>query len=146
VGDAPAATPSTAKKGSGSGSIDKPLSGNATSGDELIGNYSCAIDSKQLSIGPFKAPPFGCKIYRSQDGALKVSSSSEGAGSMKGDIKDQTVTGFFVNGKYDLSGNAMAIKAKMKLSGAGKYTGSGRSRFNDDKSNQIDYKLTMTRK
>ncbi len=149
VGDTPPVEQpkSGGKSGGGVGSIDKPLTGPKTEGDELIGAYSCAVDSKQLSIGPFKAPPFGCRIYRSQsDNSLKIGSTSEGAGSMKGDVTDQTATGFFVNAKYELSGNTMAIKAKMKLSGAGKYAGKGRSRFNDDKTSDIDYKFTMTRK
>ncbi len=146
VPDATATAPTTAKKGTSSGgSIDAPLPGKGTSGDELIGNYSCAINSKQLSIGPIKPPPFGCKIFRSQSGELKVSSSSEGAGSMKGNVSDQTEAGFFINGKYEVSGNSLAIKARLKVAGAGKYSGKGRGRLNNDKSNQIDYKLTMTR-
>jgi hypothetical protein len=134
-------------KGSGVGNIDKALPGAKTPGDELIGSYTCAMDSKQLSIGPFKAPPFGCRIYRAQsDDSLKIGSTSEGAGSLKGDVTDQTITGFFVNAKYELSGNKMAVKAKMKASDGGKkYVGKGRGRFNDDKSSDIDYKLTMTR-
>jgi len=147
VPDAPAAAPATPKKGTSSGGgIDAKLPGKGTSGDELIGNYSCAINSKKLSIGPIKPPPFGCKIFRSQSGDLKISSSSDGAGSMKGSVNDQTEAGFFVNGKYEMAGNSLAIKARMKLAGAGKYSGKGRGRFNDDKSSQIDYTLTMTRR
>ena len=150
ISDEPAtAEPSTPRKSTGSGAgsgIDKKLPGSETSGDELIGNYSCAVDSKQLSIGPFKAPPFGCKIYRTGDGSLKISSSSEGAGSFKGNVTDQTAAGFFVTGKYEIAGNTLVIKARMALAGAGKYSGKGRGRFNDDKSTQINYKLTMTRK
>jgi hypothetical protein len=144
----PAAEPKhSSGKGTGVGNIDKALPGPKTPGDELIGPYTCAIDSKKLTIGPFKAPPFGCRIYRSQsDDSLKIGSSSEGAGSLKGDVTDQTAVGFFVNAKYDLSGNKMAIKAKMKLSGADQYVGKGRGRFNDDKKEEIEYKLTMTRK
>lgn len=145
---AAAAEPTTTKKTARakSSNIDKPLPGTATDGNELIGNYSCAVISKKLSIGPFKAPPFGCKIYRAQNGALKIASSSEGAGSMKGNITDNTQAGFFIQGKYELSGNTLVIKARMKLAGVGKYSGNGRGRFNDDKSNQINYKLTLTRK
>jgi hypothetical protein len=148
VNDAPPVEePKHHSGGGGVGNIDKPLPGKETPGDELIGAYTCSMDSKKLTIGPFKAPPFGCRIYRSQsDNSLKIGSSSEGAGSLKGDVTDQTAAGFFVNAKYELSGNKLAVKAKMKLSGVGKYAGSGRGRFNDDKSNEIDYKLTMTRK
>jgi hypothetical protein len=145
VGDAPATEESepTPRKGD---SIDTPLKGPATPGDELVGNYSCDIDSKKLSIGPFKTPPFWCKIFKAGDGSLKLASTSEGAGSMKGDIKDSTAEGFFVIGKYLMAGNSLAIKVKMKLKGPGKYSGKGRGRFNDDKTNAIDYILTMTKK
>jgi hypothetical protein len=133
----------TPKKGGGS--IDAPLPGKKTEGDELVGNYQCNLDSKKLKLGPFKAPPFGCKIFKAGDGSLKVASTSEGAGSMKGNVKDQTVAGFFIVGSYTIAGNKLDIKARMKLKGAGKYVGSGRGRFNDDKSEQIGYTLTMTR-
>lgn len=146
VSDTPAVEPETPKKGTSSGgSVDAPLPGKGTSGDELLGNYSCSIESKQLSIGPIKPPPFGCKITRSQSGELKMASSSEGAGSMKGTVTDPKEGGFFVSGKYEMSGNTLAIKSRMKLVSPGKYKGSGRGVFNDDKSNKIDYKLTMTR-
>ena len=139
---------SSSSKGStgGKANIDKPLPGQATSGDELLGAYSCRIDSKQLQIGPIKLPPFGCKIFKAGDGSLKVGSTSDGAGSIKGDVKDQTAAGFFITGKFEMSGNNLAIKARMQTKGVGKYVGSGRSRLNDDKSAQISYTLTMTRK
>jgi hypothetical protein len=148
VGDTvetPAPSSSGKKIGSG-GNIDKPLPGTATSGDELIGAYTCRIDSKKLQIGPIKMPPFGCKIFKAGDGSLKVASTAEGAGSLKGNVKDHTAAGFFVTGKFEFGGNSMAIKAKMKLKGVGKYEGNGRGRLNDDKAAQISYKLTMTRK
>ncbi len=143
----PAVAPITAPKSTGAGAgIDKAIPGKETSGDELIGNYACAVDSKQLSLGPFKVPPFGCKIFRSGDGSLKIASSAEGAGSFKGSVANQTAAGFFVNARYEVAGNSLVIKARMTTAGAGKYAGRGRGRFNDDKSNQINYKLTMTRK
>ncbi len=141
--DEPTESEPTPRKGRAG--IDAPLPGQKTPGDELIGNYQCKLDAKQLKIGPFKAPPFGCKIYKAGDGSLKVSSTSDGAGSMKGNIKDSTAVGFFITGNYTIAGNKMAIKARMKLKGAGKYVGRGRGRFNDDKSEQFGYTLTMTR-
>jgi hypothetical protein len=134
-------------KGGGGAGIDKALPGIETSGDELLGNYSCKVDAKKLQLGPFKAPPFGCKIQKSGDGSLKVASSSEGTGSMTGTVKDSTAVGFFIVGKYEVAGNTLAIKARMKRQGVeDKFVGRGRGRFNDDKSNQINYKLTMTKK
>lgn len=130
--------------GGGKVSIDKALPGAKTSGDELLGNYSCAVDAKQLKLGPFKAPPFGCRIFKAGDD-LKVASTAEGAGSIKGTVQDPSEGGFFITGKYEVAGNALAIKARMKKKGD-TYAGSGRGRFNDDKSTQMNYTLTMTKK
>ncbi len=142
----PTPTPSTPKKSTGtSTNIDKPLPGKETSGEELIGNYMCAIDSKQLQLGPFKAPPFGCKITPTGDGGLRLSSTSDSSGSIKGTIQNQTDAGFFVNANYEMAGNALKIKARMTVAGPGKYSGSGQSTINDDKSTKISYKLTMTK-
>ena len=147
ISDEPAVAAPAPKKSTGSGSsIDKKLPGSETSGDELIGNYSCDVNSKQLSIGPFKTPPFGCKIYRAGDGSLKVASSAEGAGSFKGNVNNQTAAGFFINGKYEIAGNALTIKSRLTTSGVGKYSGKGEGKFNDDKSNKIKYTISMTRK
>lgn len=146
VGDEPAVEPETPKKGTSTGgSIDAPLPGKGTTGDELIGNYSCSIESKQLSLGPIKPPPFGCKIFRSESGDLKMASTSDGAGSMKGNISDPKEGGFFVSGKYEMGGNTLAVKSRLKLVSPGKYKGKGRGVFNDDKSSKIDYQMTMTR-
>ena len=144
IDETPAPAASTAKKKLGGG-IDKPLPGPATSGDELVGGYTCQINSKKLQIGPIKLPPFGCRIYKSSDGTLRIGSTSQGAGSLKGTVQDQTAVGFFISGKYEMSGNSLQIKAKMKLSGATQYVGNGRGRLNNDKKTQITYKLTMTR-
>ena len=134
------------KGGGKGGSIDKPLPGEETGGDELLGNYTCQVDSKKLQLGPFKTPPFGCKIFKAGDGKLKVASSAEGAGSIKGSVTDSTAAGFFINGKYEVAGNNLKIRARMKRKDEKKYVGRGRGRFNDDKANQINYKLTMTKK
>lgn len=144
IDNTPAPSVSTGKK-VGSGGIDKKLPGPATSGDELVGGYTCQINSKKLQIGPIKLPSFGCRIYKASDGSLKVGSTSQGAGSLKGNVQDQTAVGFFIAGKYEMGGNSLSIKAKMKLSGATKYVGNGRGRLNNDKSTQIKYTLTMTR-
>jgi len=142
----PVAEPATPKKGSSSGgSINAPLPGKGTTGDELIGNYKCSIESKKLSIGPIKPPPFGCKIYRSEGGDLKISSTSDGAGSMKGNITDPKSGGFFVSGQYEAAGNKLGIKSRMKLTSPGNYKGKGQGVFNEDKSSKIDYTMTMKR-
>ncbi len=134
----------SAGSGGGKASIDKALPGAKTSGDELLGNYSCAIDAKQLKLGPFKAPPVGCKIFKAGD-TLKVASTAEGAGSIKGTVQDPSESGFFITGQYEVAGNALTIKARMTGTGD-KYVGKGRGRFNDDKTTQINYTLTMTKK
>lgn len=152
IGETVAET-SSGSSGSGSSggkeSIDKPLPGKTTTGDELVGNYSCNVDAKGLPLGPFKLPAFGCRIYKSSDdGSLKVGPTAQSAASMNGSISDSTAAGFFIVGQYTFPGNKLGIKARMKLKPGGKvqYSGNGRGRLNDDKKTSINYSLVMTRK
>ncbi len=142
-------TPTTGgkKPRPGGGGIDRRIPGPATEGDEHIGAYSCQVTSKKLSLGPLKLPSFGCRIFRANDGTLKIGSSSSNTASMRGSIKDSTPLGFFVVGSFNFPGNKLAIKTRMvRRAGAKVYKGKGRGRLNNNKANVIQYNLTMTRK
>ena len=132
----------TGKAGTGGGGVDKAISGPATTGDELVGNYMCAITSKGFPFG-LNPPASGCRIYKAGDGSLKIGPSGRQAG-ISGDINDPKATGFFVVGTYSLSAVKLEIKARMLRKGTSEFSGKGRGRLNGDKANQIDYTLTMT--
>lgn len=138
-----------AKGGGGKGDgVDKPLPGKGTTGDELVGIYSCKLDADALPTGPFKLPQFGCRIYKSDSGALKLGPSSRGIAALNGDITDPTAAGFFVTGGYKFPGNDLKIKARMQLKAGTpiQYVGKGRGALNDSKDTKIAYTLTMIRK
>ncbi|MCP4675805.1 MAG: hypothetical protein GY854_09930 [Deltaproteobacteria bacterium] len=128
--------------------IDKPIPGKATEGDELIGAYFCNLNSKELSLGPIKLPQFGCRIYRADDGKLRVGSSSSSIAKLRGTVESPTALGFFITGKYKFPGNAFKIKTRMKLKPGAKvvYSGKGRGTLNDDKKSKKKFTLVMTRK
>lgn len=128
--------------------VDKPLPGETVSGDDLLGNYSCRLDSAELKLGPLKLPEFGCRIFKAQDGSLKVGSTASGATSINGDVTSPTEGGFFIEGGYQLPGNKISLKTRMIKSGGEKaqFTGNGRGTLNDDKSHKIKYSLTMVKK
>jgi hypothetical protein len=134
-------------KGGKFGGIDKALPGLETPGDELVGNYSCRVDGKGLSLGPLKLPEFGCRIYRADDGTLRLGPTSRSATSIAGKVTDTKATGFFILGTFKFPGNKMDIKARMKRKGvSNEFSGRGRGRLNDDKQNQIKYNLIMKKK
>ncbi len=139
----PIEEPAAASTGkAGGGGVDKAIAGPATTGDELVGNYSCAITSKGFPFG-LNPPASGCRIYKAGDGSLKIGPSGRQAG-ISGDINDPKATGFFVVGTYNLSAVKLEIKARMLRKGTNEFSGKGRGRLNGDKANQIDYTLTMT--
>ena len=128
--------------------VDKPLPGPTTSGEELLGNYTCRLDSGELKIGPLKLPGFGCRIYKAGDGSLKVGSTAQGAASISGNLTNPTAAGFFIQGGYQLPGNKISLKARMVRSAGPKvqFKGNGRGTVNDDKSHKIEYSLTMVKR
>ena len=126
----------------GGGGIDKAITGPKTTGDELVGNYSCAITSKEFPFG-LNPPPSGCRIYKAGDGSLKIGPVGRQAG-ISGSIGDPKAAGFHVVGTYNLSPIKLDIKARMLRKGVGKFSGKGRGVLNGDKANQINYTLTMT--
>jgi len=132
----------TGKTGKGGGGVDKAISGPATTGDELVGNYMCAITSKEFPFG-LNPPPSGCRIYKAGDGGLRIGPVGRQAG-ISGTISDPKAAGFHVVGTYNLSPIKLDIKARMLRKGANKFSGSGRGVLNGDKANQINYTLTMT--
>ncbi len=141
-------TTDNTKRSKGKGdTVDKPLPGPKTPGDELVGNYSCKLNSKGLPLGPFKLPAFGCRIFKADDGGLKLGPTSRSIATLRGTIKDSTAAGFFVIGGYKFPGNNLSIKARMQRKPGGKavYSGKGRGMLNKDKSSKIQYTLTMTR-
>ncbi len=137
-----------AKRKSGGDSIDKPLPGNKTGGDELVGNYSCKLNSKDLPLGPFKLPGFGCRIFRANNGDLRIGPSSPGIAAIRGKIDNPTDTGFFIAGGYQFPGNKLSIKVRMKRKAGAKpeYAGKGRGMLNKDKSTKKEYTFEMKKK
>ena len=131
----------TGKTGGGGG-IDKAISGPATTGDELVGNYTCQITSKEFPFG-LNPPASGCRIYKAGDGSLKIGPVGRQSG-ISGSISDPKAAGFHVVGTYNLSPIKLDIKARMLRQGATKFSGKGRGTLNGDKANQISYTLTMT--
>jgi len=135
-------TETTGKTGGGGGGIDKAISGPATTGDELVGNYTCQITSKDFPFG-LNPPASGCRIYKAGDGSLKIGPVGR-QGGISGTISDPKAAGFHVVGTYNLSPIKLDIKARMLRQGATKFSGKGRGVLNGDKANQIAYTLTMT--
>ena len=132
----------TGKTGKGGGGVDKAIGGPATSGEELAGNYSCQITSKEFPFG-LNPPPSGCRIYKAGDGNMKVGPVGRQSG-LSGSISDPKAAGFHVVGTYNLSPLKLDIKARMLRQGPGKFSGKGRGVLNGDKANQVGYTLTMT--
>jgi hypothetical protein len=128
--------------------VDVPLPGKQTEGDELIGNYACVLDAKDLPLGPFKLPALGCRIYRADDGSLNLGPTSRGIAGIRGTIQNPTEAGFFVTGGYKFPGNELGIKVRMQRKPGAQvvYSGKGRGMLNDDKNTKKDYTLTMTKK
>ena len=135
-------TKSTGKIKKGIVGIDKPLPGKETSGDELVGNYTCTIKTGDLPLG-ISPPPSGCKIYKAGDGSLKMGSNGNG---ITGDVTSPKASGFFIIGKYQLPGNKFNIKARMSRKGVGNFSGKGRGVLNGNKAKAIKYTLTMKKK
>jgi hypothetical protein len=138
--------PRAGSRGPAFSGVDKPLPGQKSEGDHLVGSYSCQLDAKGLPLGPFKLPTFGCRIFRKDDGSLNLG-SSHGIASLRGTIQNPTSKGFFVVGGYKFPGNRLIVKARMvKRPGAGEvYMGKGRGSLNDDKKTKKQYTLTMTK-
>jgi hypothetical protein len=134
--------PVTTGKTGGGGGIDKAISGPATTGDELVGNYTCQITSKDFPFG-LNPPPSGCRIYKAGDGSLKIGPVGR-QGGISGTVSDPKAAGFHVVGTYNLNPIKLDIKARMLRQGANKFSGKGRGVLNGDKANQISYTLTMT--
>jgi len=132
----------TGKTGKGGGGIDKAISGPATTGDELVGNYTCQITSKEFPFG-LNPPASGCRIFKAGDGSLKIGPVGR-QGGINGTVTDPKAAGFHVVGTYNLSPIKLDIKARMLRQGANKFSGKGRGVLNGDKANQINYTLTMT--
>ena len=147
-----------ASKGTGTGKVrpkvpgvdgvDVPLPGNKIQGDELIGNYGCVLDAEGLPLGPFKLPALGCRIYRADDGTLRLGPTTQNIAAIQGTIENPTDTGFFVVGGFKFPGNKLNIKARLqKKPGAETvYSGKGRGMLNEDKNMQKNYTLTLTKK
>jgi len=131
----------TGKTGTGGAGIDKAISGPATTGDELVGNYMCQITSKEFPFG-LNPPASGCRIYKAGDGSLKVGPS--GRQGLSGSIQDPKAAGFHLVGTYNLSAIKVDIKARLLRKGGNEFSGKGRGVMNGDKANQINYVLTMT--
>jgi hypothetical protein len=120
------------------------LPGPDTPGDELLGNYMCNFQVKNLPFG-LKPPAIGCAIRKTGDGKMAVIPTGRDAGSFRGPITETKAAGFRVQGKYKFGGNELLISSCMRMKGAGKYSGSGKGVLNGDKKNRVKYTLTMTR-
>jgi len=123
--------------------VDAPIAGPATEGDELLGNYTCAITSNDFPMG-ISPPPSGCRIFRAGDGSLKVGPTG-GAG-LKGNITDPKAAGFHIQGTYNLGPlGKFDLKARMARKGEGDFAGAGKGALNGNKEKEMKFKLTMTR-
>ncbi|MFO8070233.1 MAG: hypothetical protein R6V85_00040 [Polyangia bacterium] len=131
------------KKGGGS-VICKSIPGPETNGEELLGNYLCQLDTKDLPLG-IKPPPVGCRIGTTADGSLAVMPTSRSAASMRGPITETKAAGFRVDGTYAFAGNKMRIGACMMRKGAGKFRGRGQGVLNKNRASKIKFTLTMTK-
>jgi hypothetical protein len=131
------------KKGEGSG-VCKSIPGPETNGEELLGNYLCQLDTKDLPLG-IKPPPVGCRIGTTADGSLAVMPTSRSAASMRGPITETKAAGFRVDGTYAFAGNKMRIGACMMRKGAGKFRGRGQGVLNKNRASRIKFTLTMTK-
>lgn len=123
------------------------LAGGEDAGDALLGDYSCRIDSAELPLGPFELTPFGCRIFRAEDGALKLGRTSQGIASLRGDIRNPTEHGFFITGVFKFPGNGLTLKVKMELSPGEKviYEGRGLGRLNSGDEIRKKFILTIIR-
>lgn len=136
--------PATPRKGTGGGSDICKLSGPATDGKELLGNYKCKLKLKNPPLG-LQPPASDCKVKAQGDGvAIAVASGEAARRSWR--VKETKATGFHLSGVYEFSGQKLSIGACMKAQGPGKYTGSGSGALNGDRKNRLRYTLVMTRK
>ncbi|MCU0663948.1 MAG: hypothetical protein MUC50_16680 [Myxococcota bacterium] len=132
--------------GGGGGNVDAKIKGPATSGEELIGAYSCTLDSKKIDLPlGIKLPPFGCRIYQGGDGTLKLGPTSQSIASVAGTITDPKAAGFHVVGKATFANQTMGIKVRMVRKGVDTFSGSGKGAMNDDKKSAVSYTLVMTK-
>lgn len=137
---------SPGKASGGSANVDAKIQGPGTSGEELIGQYSCSLDSKKVNLPlGVKLPPFNCRIYQAADGALKLGPTAQGMASVTGNISDPKAAGFHVVGKATFAGQSMNIKMRMVRKGADTFSGSGKGSMNDDKKAEVTYTLVMTK-
>jgi hypothetical protein len=144
---APPQPSSSAGKATGGGAnVDAKIQGPTTSGEELIGQYSCSLDSKKVNLPlGVKLPPFNCRIYQAADGTLKLGPTAQGMASVTGNISDPKAAGFHVVGKATFAGQTMNIKMRMVRKGADTFSGSGKGSMNDDKKSDVTYTLSMTK-
>lgn len=128
--------------------VDIPLPGKKIEGDELIGNYGCQVDAEGLPTGPFKLPALGCRIYRAEDGTLKLGPTTKNIAAIKGNIQNPTDAGFFIVGGFKFPGNSLDIKTRMQRKPGDPvvYSGKGRGALNDGKGMKTSYTFTMTKK
>ncbi len=132
--------------GGGGGGVNASIPGIPTDGSELIGNYNCKVDAQGLPIGPFQLPPFGCRIFKGNDGSLKVGSTGRaGAYRINGSVTNTTTKGFNISGRYTFPGNSLGIKARMirKAAANPKFSGKGRGLLNNNASTKVKFTLTM---
>lgn len=135
-------TPSGKGRTKGPGGVDAPISGPATEGDELLGNYTCQITSDEFPMG-INPPPSGCRITKAGDGSLNIRPT--GNIGLRGNVTDPKAKGFFINGSYNVGLGQFKVKARMIRQGANSFKGNGRGTMNDNKDKAIKYKLTMTK-
>lgn len=136
----------TGGSGGGGGNVDAKIKGPATTGEELLGNYSCALDSKKVDFPlGVKLPPFNCRIYQAGDGTLKLGPTSQSMASVSGTITDPKAAGFHVVGKATFANQSLGIKMRMVRKGVDKFEGSGKGAMNDAKKSMVTYTLVMTK-
>ncbi len=130
-------------KAAGTG-ICKNIPGVVTPGDELVGNYSCKLDTNDLPMG-ITPPPFGCALRKGGDGALSIMPMGRDAAAIRGPITETKAAGFRLDGTWSFMNNKLRIGACMMRKGAGTFKGSGSGILNNKKDKKIKFTLTMTK-
>lgn len=116
-------------------------------GDALLGEYLCSLEAVGLPLGPFKLTPFGCRIFKEEDGALKLGRTSQGIASLQGDVGRPDPDGFHLTGVFKFPGNGLTIKTRMKRRPGAKgiYEGKGQGILNSGKEARKEFLLILTK-
>ena len=139
----PIVPPSSEASPVGSAGRSSPVQ--SDDGAVLIGNYSCDLSAEDLPLGPFKLKGFGCRIFKTDDGVLRLGRTSKGLAGLQGEIRRPTENGFFLTGVFKFPGNGLTIATEMKLRQGGDvvYQGRGTGTLNSADGSRKSFELIM---